>query len=433
MSMSTKHDSDPPVRPPPPGGTTKKPVSPSRPPPPNILAKRSVSSNAIQKSFRSLQENEDDEEDLTVLTGKFDKDLEKKKSDSTPKLTTLLTPQTENKTLITNPRSKSFEDDKTSLNVANLKKNFAEISAGWKDKIAKKWEEISGPENDETVKIKNGTSTPVDSVEKKMHKVVDDAVAQQKDEAVAGSSNPEPEGEKQHQDKTTKQKSPTRPPLPAAKLHYVDDKEKEAFQIIEDFYQNEPSEDFTGTPSMRSDLRQRKKLSKAKNISEPPDSPVSMSSLLTKKSESQDNISDEQNDDKVKDSNKKPEEAEAAVFFDVKSEEIELPITQSTNDLSTDTVTKEMKGTTEISRARRISIFIFGFIIFTILPLPSYFSGFVVGVVLTGSVWYVYVWITKPPAMRIPVKKIPLDELPPLVVPEMKNIKTVDGHYKVMI
>ncbi|GFO02316.1 testis-expressed sequence 2 protein-like [Plakobranchus ocellatus] len=55
---------------------------------------------------------------------------------------------------------------------------------------------------------------------------------------------------------------------------------------------------------------------------------------------------------------------------------------------------------------------------YLIVPLPSYLSGLIMGVLLSSVGWGVYMWLTEPPKQPEPFIIPPLEEAPP--VPEMK-------------
>lgn len=70
-------------------------------------------------------------------------------------------------------------------------------------------------------------------------------------------------------------------------------------------------------------------------------------------------------------------------------------------------------------------------ICYWILPLPAYLSGVVFGVMMSSLGWKIYIWVTQPPRQRDKPEIVPLDKLPPFILPNMKEAKFVDGVYKV--
>ncbi|XP_052775563.1 testis-expressed protein 2-like [Mya arenaria] len=75
---------------------------------------------------------------------------------------------------------------------------------------------------------------------------------------------------------------------------------------------------------------------------------------------------------------------------------------------------------------------IVAFIVFVFLPLPSYISGLIVGMVLASGGWIIYLWLTQTAKERGVIPADPLlEELPPMLIPpEMKEPKGEDGCYK---
>lgn len=427
-------------------------VPPPRPPAPKSLTRRSASNNSIKKSFKLLEEDEEDEEDLTVLTGEFDRKLDKSKAaetnsskgdrskETTPVKTPSVTPQNESKTLGPNQRSKSLDDDRASSNVSRIKQNFVDISSGLKDKITKKWEEISAERSsseidsdlkseekiDQNVKI---ISEDIKSLEIRVSAngeetlVIETAKTESSDLPVI----------KDESEKRTLVRSVRLPPTPEE----VDIIDSSGFQMIDDFYTTEPKEISTeSTPTQSTELRQRntntgsfKKLKGkgSKVQSSPTETPVSMSKLMTKK-DSED----------MADENIEPLSTNAE-FFDAS----DLNVASKNSSKPTPALKVEKKPE-EPSRHVKIadlnvvpvrklaigSVFLF---FYWILPLPTYVSGMLMGAFIASAGWGLYVWLTKPPVPKPPIEKLPFSKLPPMVVPEMKDVVTEDGVYKVSI
>ena len=69
---------------------------------------------------------------------------------------------------------------------------------------------------------------------------------------------------------------------------------------------------------------------------------------------------------------------------------------------------------------------------YMIVPLPSYMSGFIMGVLLASAGWALYAWLTEPPKPPEPFILPPLEEAPP--VPEMKiTTESEEFTYKVSL
>jgi len=415
-------------------------VPPPRPPAPKGMTKRSSSSNSIKKSFKLLEEDEEDEENLTVLTGEFDKKLDKIKSESillkadppretTPVKSSNFSSQGEVKSMALNPRSKSFDDDKSAINVSRIKQNFVDISSGLKDKIAKKWEEMNSNEADELEKsevdptyltklqqdVKN-TDLKVKNVDNKVSFNNESKTVTDKTSAAENSQETTP----------VKKKVPPPSKLPPT----PEDLENAAIAIIEEYYSIEPKEDFTGMPSLpqsnsygefprqRSGLR---KLISGKNAkpATAPASPVSMSKLMTKKEDMEEAAGVE-------------EENKSSVSPD-QSMGTNKSINNTTGSKKVTGVLVKTAKDTVILPVKRLTAGILIIFLYLILPLPSYISGMLMGIFIASLGWGAYVWITKPVPRKPTPERVPVSKLPPMVLPEMKDVVTEDGVFKVCI
>jgi hypothetical protein len=70
-------------------------------------------------------------------------------------------------------------------------------------------------------------------------------------------------------------------------------------------------------------------------------------------------------------------------------------------------------------------------VIYWILPLPAFVSGAVFGMMISSLGWKIYIWVTKPLPPKEKPEIVPLDQLPPFVLPNMKDATFADGVYKV--
>ncbi|XP_069123225.1 testis-expressed protein 2-like [Argopecten irradians] len=418
---------------------------PPRPPAPKSLTRRSASNNSIKKSFKLLEEDEEDEEDLTILTGEFDKKLDKNKADvnaskgdkskeSTPVKTT--TPQSESKTLGLNQRSRSLDDDKASSNVSRIKQNFVDISSGLKDKLVKKLEELSAEINSPV--DADSDQKPEDMVDqnnlilkqdvKRLEIQVSDSGEEKLVIETAKNGNSD-ELIKNEPDKKVLVRSHRLPPTPEEMPADTDAE----FHLVEDFYKTEANDVLSDPKVQSNELRHRnysssKKVIKTKSpktSNSPTGTPVSMSKLMTK-NDSVDNIN-EQDIDEVQSANTE--------FFD--ASDMDMTSNNSLDSDIHDTTEKPKRKSPQVNMSdltavpvRKLtagSIFIF---LYWILPLPSYLSGMLMGVFLATAGWAVYLWVNKPPAPKPPIERTPVSKLPPMVVPEMKDTVTEDGVYK---
>ncbi|OWF37881.1 testis-expressed protein 2-like [Mizuhopecten yessoensis] len=416
-------------------------IPPPRPPAPKSFTRRSASNNSIKKSFKLLEEDEEDEEDLTVLTGEFDKKLDKSKADaskgdkskeSTPVKTASSTPQNESKTLGLNQRSRSLDDDKSSSNVSRIKQNFVDISSGLKDKLAKKWEEISAEINspvdgntDQKTEEMVNQNTEFSRLDVRRLEIQMSDNGEENLIIETAKNSALDEHIKDEPDKKVLVRSQRLPPTPEETP--VDS--TGTIQIVDDFFPTEPSDSSVGANVQSNELRQRKnsslkkilknKGSKASNS--PTGTPVSMSKLMTK------NDTEDQ-DIEVQSANTE--------FFDASDMDLTSnnsvqsdPISGNDQKLKLPTGHVKMSDLTAVP-VRKLtagSIFIF---FYWILPLPSYISGMLMGMFLACAGWAVYLWLNKPPTQKPPIERLPVNKLPPMVVPEMKDVVTEDGVYK---
>ncbi|XP_060076091.1 testis-expressed protein 2-like [Ylistrum balloti] len=416
-------------------------VPPPRPPAPKSLTRRSASNNSIKKSFKLLEEDEEDEEDLTILTGEFDKKLDRTKADanaskgdrsreSTPVKTASSTPQNESKSLGLNQRSRSLDDDKTSSNVSRIKQNFVDISSGLKDKLAKKWEELSAEINSPVDVDPNQKTEEIvdeDTLNSRLDvKRLEIQVSESGEENLiieTAKNSTSVEHIKNESDKKVLVRSHRLPPTPEEMP--ADTSE---IHLVEDFYKTEPNDVITDTSVQSNELRQRnnsslKKIMKnkgSKASNSPTGTPVSMSKLMTK------------NDSEDIDQNIEVLSANTE-FFDASDMEL-----TSSDPVKSELITGNQKPkvpTGHVSDFTAVpvrklaagSIFIF---LYWILPLPSYLSGMLMGIFLASAGWAVYLWLNKPPTQRPPIERVPVSKLPPMVVPEMKDVVSEDGVYK---
>ena len=203
-----------------------------------------------------------------------------------------------------------------------------------------------------------------------------------------------------------------------------------SFEIVEDFYSEEPFEDFSGGVSSLGAKRScssdqiSRSISPAKPISTfkrlmgsldkgSPGRTVSMtlSGLLSSKENEEEELSD---DDNVE-------------FFDLDDQ---VPVTAVVDDVlpSKPTPVPEKAGGLPFQRMVAATVAIFAYLI---IPLPSFLNGMVVGGTVVAGLIIFYQWLRAPPSPREPFVIPPLSSLPPLRVPEMRESKNDDGKFKV--
>lgn len=409
--MSFKKDSGPPPRPPAPKGGS-----------------RSSSSNSLKISFKSLEE--EDEEDLTIFTGEFDKKLERDKVLKETGKSEVKIPKSSDRHSLSregsdSKLSKSFDD--SSINVAKLKQNLFEFSSGLKDKLAKKLEEFSSetnssPESEVAIddskllqikqEIDNGLEVEVEQ----NVKVYSSEGKQEVKET--GSPTKSENREIQIKKETEKQKSENvEKETTSTPSEKKTNDEDESIDIVEDFFPDEPHEDFSGMPTVTkgSQVRKRSKLKGVfKNRPTPSTSPATVSmSTLEKTTE---DVDDE------------------SIFYDAEEKAKKESDMKNKSNVENKKVENQTppKEQTHLTFQKFAGVLLFMFI-YWIIPLPSYISGFILGMVLTSIGWVIYLFLTKPAKVKPPPERVPLDQLPPMFEPEMATIKTKDGLFKVYI
>lgn len=452
-----------------------KKESPARPPPPKGLGKKVDSNPSIKFSYKSLELEEEDEEDLTIFTGELTKkvesdklklenksiessnrkSLEKKKDENTePKLDenilrkdsgetkkfiptqrSLDSPRhTSTSSKVEQPPSRSSSDNKLQKYstksgeedgsaISWFKQNVAEISSVVKDKAEKarkrigEFSENIGKEEDNKVKelkvnapesgkssqfVSSESGKPSnENKESLQHEVRHEIVQQLKATPV--------EKIKEVQVDTVTCLENTKVPDTGN-----EEEDPDEFEIVDDFFTNEPAEDFTGIPSIektdafvkqksnKTSLKRRFVKGKAPKFI----SPVAMSKL------SKDNI------DEVEDSTN--------AFYDAKDETLKIvslskpPTETSKMQIFTESIEKHVHS--------KKLVVIVGFIfLYLIIPLPSYISGMIMGSFFASLGWISYIFITKPPTVKDPPKRIPLKDLPPMIEPEIKDVSLDEG------
>ena len=84
-----------------------------------------------------------------------------------------------------------------------------------------------------------------------------------------------------------------------------------------------------------------------------------------------------------------------------------------------------------ILRRRNLLAYFVGLLAYVVIPLPSYLSGLIAGIVLTSATVYMYDWWTRPATPKAIPQLPDFKTLPPLQVPEMKESKNMEGKFKV--
>ncbi|KAH3862429.1 testis-expressed protein 2-like [Dreissena polymorpha] len=164
-------------------------------------------------------------------------------------------------------------------------------------------------------------------------------------------------------------------------------------------------EDFSGLPQVDL-LRKRKAEPNLRNIKpEVPSSPVAMSKFSPQTVE-KDNIVE------------KEMQSASKIHF-------ETGLSESSKQV----------GTVQIRNTnipvKKISISAVVLLLCVILPLPSFLSGLITGTLLASVGWFLFLWITEPAKPREPIlEDPPLEELPPMLMPEIREPKADESFYK---
>ncbi|KAK3091537.1 hypothetical protein FSP39_020588 [Pinctada imbricata] len=370
-----------------------------------MSSKKSSLGGSMKFSFKSLEEDEEDEEELTSVS----KDLEIKKE---PPPRPVGPPGSAHKQSVDyrppklQATSKSLEEDKISGLKSKLKTNFTDIKA----KVVKKLEDFhhdisSSPDSDTERNVEEEDDEKADGNSEVTLVVQADAETKK-------SEISENDGKIYTEIETEEKVSET-----------VADQEE--FQIVDDFYD-------TDTTSLQSsisaiptapEIRYRNKSlpqklkPKSKGTSVVSAAPVSLSNIREHA---------QVDDSPVKDSAPEGggEEAVGDVFHDVKpgdNNNAHGGGTPQTSSVPThNTSQKQHVPWKNIITASVVVTF------YWIIPLPSYISGLIMGVFLTTLCSIAYIKLTTPPPPRPDPQPLPLDQLPPFIMPEMKDVKTED-------
>ena len=452
-----------------------KKESPARPPPPKGLGKKLNSSPSIKFSFKSLELEEEDEEDLTVFTGELTKkveadklkletkstessirkSLEKKKDEKTepkidenilrkdsgetrkfiPTQRSLDSPRhTSTSSKVEQPPSRSSSDNKLQKYSTKSGEEDGSVKSWFKQNVA----EISSVVKDKAEKaikrIEEFSENIVKDEDNKAKELKVNAPESGKSSQFVSSESGKPSNENkeslQHEVKHEIVQQLKATPVEKIKEVQVDtvtcsentkvpdtgneEEDPDEFEIVDDFFTNEPAEDFTGIPSIektdafvkqkwnKTSLKRRLVKGKAPTFI----SPVAMSEL------SKDSI------DEVDDSTN--------TFYDAKDETLKIvslskpPTETSKLQIFTESIEKHVHS--------KKLVVIIGFIfLYLIIPLPSYISGMIMGSFFVSLGWISYIFITKPPTIKDPPKRIPLKDLPPMIEPEIKDVSLDEG------
>ncbi|XP_067671155.1 testis-expressed protein 2-like [Haliotis asinina] len=404
---------------------------PPRPPPPKASLGSKLTSGSIGISFKALEEEED--EDLTIFTGKFDKVVEeahksqrssheRRGSSGEPKLIrTGSTSIQDSKLTKLHSHSKSLDDGNSSPTkksffeykdiISDIKHKITDTKEKITDSISKRIEEFSGdsssnpsPENeqplDDDILVTERENILTDVRPERVPVVQDALPSSVKDDLV------------DHFQECEEDSSGWR----------KDDEEDDDIDVVDEYFGMNSMEDFSSNPGLNVSVRQRSKLNRFVNKNSKPvtSATVTMSTLMVTspaEEELQFNL-------EVRDENNEPvvEKTESGPKADQE--------TASNHDKETPTtleVVKSTEKTVPIQKLVAVAVCVFAYLI---MPLPSYVSGLMMGAMLASAGWALYLWYKQPPKQHEEFKLTPLEDLPPMYVPHMKDPVKDDGIYK---
>lgn len=374
-------------------------IPPPRPPAPK------VGSGGISFSFKALEE--EDEEELSLVTGKFDKQVHEEKERHARVLE-------RERSLSKSPDIRYSAESTMSKSPSIKSQNSFEKLKDLKDKIQtgiqKKKDELFTDSN--VTSAVPGRDRDIDQSTVTIIKEKSSQLRQSPVKQIEHSSSLKTV----HADNVTAESETFDSELLDLDTEYFDSKSDDTDDIfvqnneddaleINDTYFNPTSEDFSELPGVVPIVRQRKRFQNFRKIKPiVPPAPVSMSKLNEKFPETKPSGEVDTAPDSKKDGNGRvPVDTEPVI---------------------------NINGT-KIPVKKLIGVVVFLFL-YMILPLPSYLSGMIAGGIIASGGWMLYLWVTEPPKLREPIPSDPpLDKLPPLPAPEIKEPKGEDGCFKV--
>ena len=122
-------------------------------------------------------------------------------------------------------------------------------------------------------------------------------------------------------------------------------------------------------------------------------------------------------------------------FFDPKEETIvknlEEPTTEPKSTKQTESKEDSLSSNINKVPGSRLVIIVSVVIACLFAPLPPYLAGLILGALVGGLAMMFYQWLTRPPQPKPELILEPLDKLPPLQVPEMRESSNDPGNFKV--
>lgn len=388
----------------------KEQLPPPRPPAPRqgFSSRGKAISSSFGISFKSLEA--EDDEDLTTVTGKFDKQVEKERSASfKDPLTFDYDESNETKnTSISTPTRVNNEGNAVSMRPQNSFEKLSQLKGRIQDKIVRTIEEFSGdsspsPEN-EGEKTVSRQSTPVKTQlndEKfedcgTVDEPVDSLKESSKNGALRGKGDISYEQEE---------------------FVAIENNEGE-LKMVEEFFApesiEEPLEDFTGLPTAGMQVRHRSKIKKMVSPGKVQIEAAAVSLSM---------LSDTQ----------ELAEVDEPAPVPVDSPPVSEVKTSASNKNPANTNPKATSKVSDFSTipVQKFVVIVIVLFAYLIIPLPSYLSGMVIGAFMASAGWYFYLWFNKVPVAKEEFKMESLETLSPMILPEMRDIKGENFVYKV--
>ncbi|XP_045214289.2 testis-expressed protein 2-like [Mercenaria mercenaria] len=371
---------------------SKKTSPPPRPPAPK------VGGGSMSFSFKALEE--EDEEELTFVTGrKFDKQVHEEKERHARSLER---ERSVSKSPETRPTIEEHMEKSPSIKSQNSFEKLKDFKDKIQSEIQKKKDEmftdstVSSPatKDKQRVTVIKEKTLPLGN----MPETVRGEVESFEESGEFESVNEQDTNDDTDFFETKSDEKDDSAPFADAELD-------DHLEINEEYFKS-TEEDFSDLPGVVPMVRQRKRFQKHRKIKPVvPVAPVSMVKLSQKVPE----------DEIV------PSKLASAQNQNDKKDEVNSDI-NAESGINIHGTKVQMKS-------------VFGGVIilflFFIIPLPSYLSGMVIGMVLSSAGWMLYLWVNKPAKPREPIPEDPpLDKLPPMLVPEMKEPKGEDCVYK---
>ncbi|XP_076458729.1 testis-expressed protein 2-like [Babylonia areolata] len=187
--------------------------------------------------------------------------------------------------------------------------------------------------------------------------------------------------------------------------------DEENILVFEEHFKEEPIEDFTGGLTTSTVAHSRSKLKSLKKKHPKTVAMVSMSGLMKPANPTEENKRKE-----GETPSKKPEalRKDSAVASPHRGTSFMRLVSQDVQSVPWP----------------KLVVFTSCVFAYLIIPLPSYMSGLIAGCVLTSLAWMAYNWLLQPAPPKQMPKLTPIEDLPPMEIPEMKEPVLEDGTYK---